>query len=132
MGRSGFVVRFVDVVLILLFGFISISSISETELELPRSTEAPLPPAEVDEVIFVGIRGDGTFLLDDESVEVREPARLRAHLDAAARALGDLPIRVRIRASFDTPMAFLMEVGRICDELGLSRSFEVLMADGGG
>ncbi|MGY8778739.1 MAG: hypothetical protein ACKVIN_11510 [Longimicrobiales bacterium] len=32
MGKSGFVVRFVDVVLILLFGFISISSVRATEL----------------------------------------------------------------------------------------------------
>ena len=41
MSRSGFIVRFVDVVLILLFGFISISSIRVTEVELPTSSETP-------------------------------------------------------------------------------------------
>ena len=71
MKKSGFVVRFVDVVLILLFGFISISSVRSTAIELPESTETAAPPPEMEEVVFIAIRTDGTYLVDDERREIR-------------------------------------------------------------
>lgn len=127
MRRSGFVVRFVDVVLILLFGFISISSIRSTEVELPRSTEAPTPPPELEDVVFVSIRSDGTYLVDDERLAVRGASALLGFLDREIASLGDVPVKVRIRASFDTPIRFLSEASRVCDRLGVAKAFEVQM-----
>ena len=57
MRRSGFVVRFVDVVLILLFGFISISSIRVTEVDLLAIEKNVLTVGGLDAV-------DGTPVLD--------------------------------------------------------------------
>lgn len=128
MSRSGFIVRFVDVVLILLFGFISISSIRVTEVELPTSSETPAAPPEREEIYFVAIRSDGTFLVEEESVELRGGRALLDHLAATAEALGDTPMKVRIRASGRAPVFFLMEASRVCDQLGLPKAFEVLMA----
>ena len=125
MTRSGFVVRFVDVVLILLFGFISISSIRETELTLPVSTEKRDAVVDVEEVIFVGIRSDGTYLVDDEREQVRGGNALHAYLERRVRSLGEVPVKVRLRASHDTPMRFLVDAGRVCDALGVRKSFEV-------
>ena len=130
MQRSGFVVRFVDVVLILLFGFISISSVRATEIDLPESTEMAPPVPETEEVIFVGIRGDGTYLVEDEEVELRGAEALLAHLSEAASVV-EGPVTVRIRASHDTPMRFLVDAARIADGLGLPKSLEVRMAGGG-
>ena len=128
MQRSGFVVRFVDVVLILLFGFISISSIRATEMELPQSTETPPPPPEMEEVVFVSIRGDGTYLVDEERSEIRGGNGLLRFLASEIQALGESPVKVRIRASYNTPMRFLVEAARVCDELGVPKAFEVQMA----
>lgn len=131
MQKSGFVVRFVDVVLILLFGFISISSVRATEIELPESTETLAPPPEVEEVVFVGIRPDGTYLVDEERVEIRGARNLFTWVGAEVDAFGDVPVKVRIRASHDTPMRYLVDAARVCDELGVDKALEVLMAVGG-
>ncbi len=131
MRKSGFVVRFVDVVLILLFGFISISSVRATEIDLPESTETPAPLPETEEVLFVGIRPDGTYLVDEERTELRGAGELMRFLSAEAARLGDRPVRVRIRASHDTPMGYLVDAARVSDELGLPKALEVRMAGGG-
>lgn len=132
MGKSGFVVRFVDVVLILLFGFISISSVRATEIELAQSTETPSPPVEADEVLFVGIRPDGTYLVDDERVALRGAVALLDFVDGELQRIGDRPVKVRIRASRDTPMRFLVDAARVCDQLGVPKALEVQMAGGAG
>lgn len=131
MGKSGFVVRFVDVVLILLFGFISISSVRATEIELPESTETPAPPADFEEVVFVGIRPDGTYLVEDERVELTGARSLFGWLAGELERMGDDPVKVRIRASGTTPMRYLVDAARVCDELGVAKSLEVQMAGGG-
>jgi biopolymer transport protein ExbD len=131
MRKSGFVVRFVDVVLILLFGFISISSVRASEIELPQSTETPAPPPALEDVIFVGIRPDGTYLVDEERVEVRGPRELLRFVEAELGRLGDGPVKVRIRASRDTPMRYLVDAARVCDELGVAKALEVQMTTGG-
>ena len=125
MRRSGFIVRFVDVVLILLFGFISISSIRETAIALPESTETPPPAPELEEIVFVGIRGDGIYLVDDERLAVEGGQALYQFLTRQLDAIGDTPVKVRIRASWDTPMHFLVEAAQVCDALGVPKAFEV-------
>lgn len=132
MGKSGFVVRFVDVVLILLFGFISISSVRATEIDLAESSEAPAPLPETEAVLFVGIRPDGTYLVDDERSEVRGAVNLLRFIGSELTRLGDQPIKVRIRASHDTPMRYLVDAARVCDELGVPKALEVQMAGGAG
>jgi biopolymer transport protein ExbD len=129
--KSGFVVRFVDVVLILLFGFISISSVRATEIELPQSTETPPPPPEVEEVLFVGIRADGTYLVDDERSEIRGAGNLLRFIASELESIGDRRLKVRIRASYNTPMRFLVDAARVADELDLPKALEVQMAGGG-
>jgi biopolymer transport protein ExbD len=131
VGKSGFVVRFVDVVLILLFGFISISSVRTTEIALPESTETPAPPPEFEEVVFVGIRPDGTYLVADERVEVVGVRPLFSWLSGELERIGDDPVKVRIRASGTTPMRYLVDAARVCDELGVAKSLEVQMAGSG-
>jgi len=131
MQKSGFVVRFVDVVLILLFGFISISSVRATEIELAQSTETPPPPPEVEEVLFVGIRADGTYLVDDERSEIRGAGNLLRFIASELESIGDRRLKVRIRASYNTPMRFLVDAARVADELDLPKALEVQMAGGG-
>jgi len=130
MRKSGFVVRFVDVVLILLFGFISISSVRVTEIDLPESTETLAPLAEAEEVVFVGIRPDGTYLVDEERTELTGAGNLLRFLASELAQVGDRPVKVRIRASHDTPMRYLVDAARVCDELGVPKALEVRMAGG--
>ena len=131
MQKSGFVVRFVDVVLILLFGFISISSVRATEIDLAESTEIPAPIPDSDDVVFVGIRPDGTYLVDEERQALRGARQLFDFLSTEVGRLGERPVTVRIRASHDTPMRYLVDAARVTDQLGLPKALEVRMAGGG-
>jgi len=130
MQRSGFVVRFVDVVLILLFGFISISSIRQTELTLPVSTQARAPVVDVEEVVFVGITPQGTYLVDGERTRIEGGNALYGYLKDRLQRLGEVPVKVRLRASQQTPMRYLVDAGRVCDALGVRKSFEVQLRVG--
>lgn len=132
MQRSGFVVRFVDVVLILLFGFISISSTRETEIDLPESSELAPPLPEMEEVLFVAIRGDGTYLVDNERQALGDPESLYRFLAAQLADLAPTPVKVRIRAAHDAPMGVLVEASRVCEELAVATSFEVQLAPAAG
>ncbi len=125
MKDSGFIVRFVDVVLILLFGFITISNLQNSEVTLPESAEAEPRPMEVEEVAYVGILPDGTFLIEDETVLISSVAMLRAHLNDRVAALPDGVLKVRIRSSWDAPVQHALDVAALCDELGLEKSIEV-------
>ena len=40
-------------------------------------------------------------------------------------------MKVRIRASRDAPMRYLVDAARVCDELGVAKALEVQMASGG-
>ena len=125
MRASGFILRFVDVVLILLFGFISISNLQDTEVDLPESTETAPVSMDTEEVVFVGVLPEGNYLIEDESVLITSVDLLRDHLVATKQAFGDVPLKVRIRSSRDAAAKDAFAVAALCDELGLAKALEV-------
>lgn len=125
MSNSGFILRFVDVVLILLFGFISISSIKPSEINPPESTEAPSLPPSLEEEVFVGVRKDGTFTVDGGAQTITSIAALRTYLSSKRAKYEGVPVKVRLRASRVAPMRYLIQAASICDDLGIHKSIEV-------
>lgn len=125
MGQAGYILRFVDVVLILLFGFISISSIEPSIIEPPESTETPVMPPDREAIIYVGIQYDGTFLVEDESRVIDSVPALRSFLLEKVQEVGDRPLKVRLRSSRVAPIRYLMDAAGLCDELGIRKSIEV-------
>lgn len=80
---------------------------------------------DTEEVVFIGVLSDGNYLIEDETVLVSSIDLLREHLVASKRALGDVPLKVRIRSSKDATAQDAFAVAAICDELGLSKALEV-------
>ena len=74
---------------------------------------------------------DGTYLVDQERVELRGARNLLDFVAAELEQMGDTPVKVRIRASHDTPMRYLVDAARVCDELGVDKALEVRMATEG-
>ena len=61
MSKGGNILRLIDIVLILLFGFISISEVSQrSRIRLAESTETPQSPPDKEEIIVVGISPEGS------------------------------------------------------------------------
>ncbi len=130
MNNSGYILRFVDVVLILLFGFISIATIRESDIELPESTETQPDVVGEEEVIFVGVQADGTFLVDEETVALADISSLEQFLREEMARYEGYPLKVRIRASWDAPVVHLLSAAQLCDDLGLRKAIDVKMRVG--
>lgn len=123
MGSGG-VLRLIDVVFIVLFGFISIAKINErSRIELPQSTETPPSNPDKEQVIFVGIDSEGNYLVDNETKLIDSAATLYQYLSDASNNGAD--IRVRIRSNFDTPIKYLIAAADMCDQLNLPKGIDV-------
>ena len=117
--------RFVDVVLILLFGFIVISDIDEdSQIILPESSETEQAEAELYDVIYIGILSDGTFFDERQNISFASSDDLRTYIRRHKNRFGD-DAKVRIRANYDTQALHTIEVARICDELGVKKAIDV-------
>ena len=125
MKASGFILRFVDVVLILLFGFISISNLQDTEVNLPESSETAPVGMDTEEVVFIGVLPEGNYLIENETILVSSIDVIREHLINSKREFGGVPLKVRIRSSKDATARDAFAVAALCDELGLSKALEV-------
>jgi biopolymer transport protein ExbD len=125
MGQAGYLLRFVDIVLILLFGFICISSIKPSSVQPPESSEAPYKNIDPSQIVFVSIQNDGSFLVEDERRTLRTPAKLRTFLRQKRDALGRAEMKARLRSSQTAPIYYLMQAAKICKQLGIPKSIEV-------
>lgn len=125
MRKGGFLLRFVDVVLILLFGFIVISDIDEdSQIVLPESTETEQADPELFDVIYIGITSEGVYFDERENISFASADDLRNYIQRHKNRYGE-DAKVRIRANYDTQASHTIEVARICDELGVKKSIDV-------
>lgn len=128
MSGSSMVVRYIDIVMILLFGFICSAELSQTShIELAKTVELPPSNPDPELVIFVGILSDGSYLIDNEKYRTADPAVLEQYLQQTKINLEQsrYKMRVRLRANHDTPIRFLMKAAEVCDRLDVLKTFDV-------
>ena len=130
MQRPGFIVRFVDVVLILLFGFISISNTSNSSLDLAESTELTPTPVDTAEVLFIGVLADGSFLVENEKVVLANLDEVETYLLQKQRLFSSMPFKVRIRSSRNAPVQSVFNIIDMCEKLGITSVLEIKVASG--
>jgi biopolymer transport protein ExbD len=130
-SSSGMIMRLIDIVLLLLFGFISISQINRKSLiALPKSAAVPLAVPDREEVVFVGVMPDGTFLVENETRSIVDPRVLQVYLrqTQAKLAAQKTRMRVRIRANWDVPMTHVFRAVSSCETLKLPTGLDVIRA----
>lgn len=128
MGKGSLLLRFVDVVLILLFGFISISEVSQqSRIKLPESRETPRSYPDKEKVVFIGITRDGQYLVDDESRVITDLDALKNYIQQRFNfyRARHVKMRVRYRANYDTPVRYTIQAAQICDQLGIVKGIDV-------
>ena len=128
MSRGGMIIRLIDVVMNLLFGFICSSQLSvQTKINLPTTVELATLHTEPEIAEFIGILKDGTILLNQEHSATRDLEQVGRYLEIkqAELAKNRYTMRVRIRANFDTPIRHVMRVADLCDRLRILKSVEV-------
>lgn len=126
---SGLIIRLIDLVFILLFGFIAISQVEALkEFRPPESTEASSYEDEARRVVLVGVRKDGAYTIGAGAIVMPDSVRLHRFLaeQAALAAQTRKALGIRIRADFDAPIHYSMIVAQICSALGLPKGLDVV------
>ena len=126
--QGGIVLRLIDVVLILLFGFIAVSEVSQrTTISLPESTQVPLSNPDKEEIIIIGINKTGEYLVDEESRKIDDILILEAYVREKQLEYQEFEaeIRIRIRSDRDAPAKYTMGLANLCDQLNIPKSIDV-------
>ncbi len=144
---NGMVVRLVDVVLIVLFGFLMITKIQQqVDIPLPHSKGENIASQADKDVFDVFIRQDGRIQCGwiDSKYQVQMPldntdksfARAKFNeLKALMMETNPNKIPVAIQAEYNSPTQFTVDLLDICKDLGMQKSlvcFQVAKSDPGG
>lgn len=130
MSQGGIVIRLIDVVLILLFGFISISEISsKSMIHLPKSTQTQYSLPDKENLLIVGITPQGKFLVEDESRLLSDFQSLKNYIlnKNDENIKNKIETRVRIRSNWNTPIKYTIAVANLCDELKIPKGMDVVL-----
>ena len=139
MATRGFLIRFIDIGLIVLFGFLMISDIDTlSRVDLAGARQDVAEPADVSEedprsFVAVDILPDGRFALSDPR-DVDAPPAGAATIEALT---DELAARRRIHAGSGTetvvlirpdpasPVQYTVDVMDVCDRLGIVKSLQM-------
>ncbi|MFQ5627297.1 MAG: ExbD/TolR family protein [bacterium] len=128
-GNGSMMIRMIDVVFILLFGFIAVSQISQAEaIEPPESDEALMTAPEGPHILVIGVKASDRFSVENGEKVFATVHSLRSYIEQAARQAIDAEeeFRVRIRANWDAPIESCMKVAKLCRDLGYAKGIDVL------
>jgi len=128
-AASGLIIRLIDVVLILLFGFIAISEISKkSRIDLPESEAVPATAPDREVVVYIGILPDGRYLVEDETAVIDDPAALMRYVLQKQSELNsrNIRMRVRVRANHDSEVRYAFTVVNICQETKIPVGLDVI------
>lgn len=130
MNQGGIVIRLIDVVLILLFGFISISEISSKSIiKLPKSSQTQYSLPDKENLLIVGITPKGQFLVEDESHMLSDFLSLKNYILKTndKNRENNIETRVRIRSNWNTPIKYTIAVANLCDDLKIPKGMDVIL-----
>jgi len=129
--RGGLIVRLIDVVLIILFGFIAISDIQvKRQIRLPGPSQKEEKPQEENEFIFVKIDRKGKFLVEVENKRVLKSRDLNKLRKCLVKTASDLsrekkrPV-VIIDPEAEAILQTTIDVFDICEEENLPKSIHI-------
>ncbi len=132
MATRGFLIRFIDIGLIVLFGFLMISDIEAvSRVELAGESEPDEEIAQPDEepvTVTVRVRADGTFLIvERQEVRAADAERLVEVLRALSAAHGEEGRRtlVIIEPHPASAVQRTVDVMDVADRLGLDKSLRM-------
>ena len=127
--KSGLVVRLIDVVLILLFGFISISQIDDASMvDLPISSETKLSTPDTENLIPISIyhrgRNQWIYLVENETKSLSNIDAVHLYLKNKQRFY-KRDIRVKIYSESMAPIKYTMQLTDLCEQLNPKKSLIV-------
>jgi biopolymer transport protein ExbD len=131
--NNGIIIRLIDVVLIILFGFISISQIQETsKVKLPVSSETKLSNPDYENIIPVTIyphaKNQWGFWIESENKFFSHIGHLHRYL-IDKRRYYKKDIRLKIYSEARAPIKYAMQVADLCEQLKFQKSIIVKLKE---
>lgn len=131
MLKGGLMIRLIDIVFILLFGFIAISEIGPQHgIEPPKTTEQDSKNGKREQVFFLGITKNEKYVLETptgKNYHYADLKQIKLVLEQINGTQRDKKqkIRFHICSNWDAPIKYAMEVAKICDNNKIPKSLVV-------
>jgi biopolymer transport protein ExbD len=128
MASGSMIIRYIDICLNLLFGFVCFSELSlHDKIDLPTTVELKPTAPDPELVVFVGVQTNGVYALEGEKIRTADANVLEQYLLSKKSEFAQkrYKMRVRVRANYDTPTRFVMRAVDICDKIEVARSVDV-------
>jgi len=134
-NRGGFLIRFIDIGLIILFGFLIITDIEVlAQINMPGDDE-PADTETLDEMAYLSvfISAEGTYDVEDIEAERMRCSNLADYIELEAclielrdeyRAAGQQPV-VLVEPEEASLVQFTVDVLDICDRNGIPKNINV-------
>jgi len=117
MKKSSLIIRLIDIVLLLLFGFLVVSEINKkSPVKLPQSDVKVKRELDEEELMIVGIKEDTTLYLEGEDRAIASLNELYNLILTRNENFDklDRKFRVRIRSYWNLPIKYTMRVANFC------------------
>ncbi len=117
MSKKSIIIRLIDIVLILLFGFLVVSEINKkSPVKLPQSDVKVKREMDEEELMIVGIKEDTTLYLEGEDRAIASLNELYGLILLRNESFNRLnrKFRVRIRSEWNLPIKFTMRIANFC------------------
>jgi len=129
LRRSGLILRLIDVVFILLFGFISVSEIDKQSLIiLPKSDMVEQTVPDKERIVFIGVLPTGKFLVEDETATISEIPTLRKYIEETKKLFREsgFKLKIRIRANHNSSVKYAFSIIQICQDMDIPVAMDVI------
>jgi len=117
MSGKSIIIRLIDIVLLLLFGFLVVSEINrKSPVKLPQSDVKVKRDIDEEELLIVGIKQDTTLYLEGENRALASFDDLYGLILIRNESYKKLnrKFRVRIRSFWNLPIKYTMRVANFC------------------
>lgn len=119
MSKGGIIIRLIDIVLLLLFGFLIVSEVNrKSPVKLAQSDVKVKREIDEDELLIIGIKADRSYYLEGENRTVSNLADLKNLILVRNQSFAALnrKFRVRIRSEWNLPIKYTMQIANFCRE----------------
>jgi biopolymer transport protein ExbD len=127
--RAGVVTRLIDVVLILLFGFISISEIDRrSPVRLAETKDIPITKVDKEQILVISVLDANNFLVEKkDGIRFGNIGSLCSYIESQKvdYARRDKEMKVRIRSNWFLPAKHALDIAIFCESIKVERGLDV-------
>lgn len=117
MSKGGIIIRLIDIVLNLLFGFMCISTMErKSPVKLPQSDAPVQSEVQKEELLIISINQEEQFLIESENRVIPNFEALTNLILVRNESYDklDRKMKVRIRSNWNLPIRHTMRIANFC------------------